>query len=85
MACRTIREETGAAVAIAAIFDDSSTHPTSLLTSGCDPESTGHLRSAEIPAAFREAARSGRMIREAVGGHARIGLPASDPPARLPS
>ena len=80
MACRTIREETGAALAIAAIFDESSARPAQILTSGCDRESTEHLRSAEVPAAFREAARDGRMIRETVGGHARIGLPASHPP-----
>ena len=29
---------------------------------------------------FREAARGGRVIREAVGGHTRLGLPASQPP-----
>ena len=80
MACRAIREETGAAVAIAAIFDESSERPARILTSGCDRESTEHLRSAEVPAAFREAARGGRVIREAGGGHARIGLPASEPP-----
>jgi len=80
MACRTIREETGAALAIAAIFDESSARPASILTSGCDPESTEHLRTAEVPDAFREAVRGGRVIREAAGGHARIGLPASHPP-----
>jgi hypothetical protein len=36
MACRTIREETGAALAIAAIFDDSSARPASIVASGCD-------------------------------------------------
>ena len=80
MACRTIREETGAALAIAAVFDESSARPASVLTSGCDREATEHLRTAEVPEAFREAARGGRVIREAAGGHVHIGLPAPHPP-----
>ena len=80
MACRTIREETGAALAIAAIFDESSAYPALVLTSGGDREATEHLRSAEVPAAFREATRDGRVIREPAGAHTRIGLPASHPP-----
>ena len=79
MACRRSARN-GAALAIAAIFDELSARPASVLTSGCDREWIEHLRSAEVPAAFREAARGGRVIREAAGGHARVGLPASHPP-----
>jgi two-component system cell cycle sensor histidine kinase/response regulator CckA len=80
LACRTIREETGATLAIAAIFDESSISPAPVLTSGCDRESTEQLRSAEVPSAFREVARSGRLMREPVDADARLGLPASHPP-----
>ena len=80
MACRVLREETRGAFAIAAVFDEASTRPARILTSGCDPESTAHLRSAEIPAAFRQVARHGRVVRQAVDAPARIGLPASHYP-----
>ena len=51
MASRTIREEAGAALAIAAIFDESSARPASVLTSGSIGGSE-HLRAAEVAEHF---------------------------------
>jgi two-component system cell cycle sensor histidine kinase/response regulator CckA len=79
LTCRMIREETGAALAIAAIFGASSARPALVVTSGGDGGSTEHLRSTDVPAAFREAAGSGGVIREAAGARDRVGLPASHP------
>ena len=79
MACRAIREETGAALAIVAIFDDASARPELVVASGCDRDTIAHLRSAGVPPAFREAARGGRVLRDTAGVPARIGLPASHP------